>query len=488
MRKLHDQDLVGILVELDDCRTPRAEVLKEQITRGDFYPLHKTYIPGHTEPMRSSAGRTLAGTILVYPRDQWECPLLTDEILPWPFLPTASEIQNNIRENIKTQSWQLAPSTGAVDTDHQAAVELLNSISQANSLQDDVALNWLVKPDMAQGLQPSSDTHHGMGSIVHLSSPELHALRNGRPLVDGEKGTLEECAVRMTVMPTEGVREMQHCDHYVVSTLITGVQLWVVFPCNDNGSNAETLRQVYEGIASGAEDAHGRWEDAAKYMWRGLVFVQRPGETLILPPLWPHLIFSVKTSVSATYYVAKAVYFPKRLKHLGLWQAASRCWNDTVQQQAHLVKYACNLLEHLGLIINNGVKGIEERTIKQIYTDWDGLRTSVYELVNSIKDPEIVRKLSEGFCDVWATFLNKRARKARRGVCRICGAPIDTLPDTPPNEFDEPPHVTALYKRVALHFTSAHWPRKEPEGTLLVRGETGETRTQSATTPGLEPF
>jgi hypothetical protein len=485
MKKLHDQDLIGILVELDHCHTPRAEVLKEQITRGDFYPLHKTYIPGHTEPMRSPAGRALAGTILVYPRDQWECPLLTDESLPWPFLPTASEIRNNLKENIEIQSWQLAPSTGALDTDMQAAVELLDSIPQA---EVDVQLSWLVKPDMARGSRPSADDYRGKGSIVHLSSPELHALRNDRPLVDGEKGTLEEFKVRMTVMPTEGIREMQHCDHYVVSTLITGVQLWIVFPCNDNGSNAETLRQVYESLASGAEDAHRRWEDATKDMWRGLVFVQRAGETLILPPLWPHLVFSVKTSVSATHYVAKAVYLPKRLKHLGLWQAANRCWNNAAQQQRHLTLYACNLLEHLGMVLSNAVKGIEERTIKQIYTDWDDIKIPVYELVNSIKDPEIVQTLSDAFCDLWATFLEERARKAHRGLCRICGAPIDTLPDTPPSEFDERPKVTALHKRVSLHFVSAHWPRKELEGALLARGEVGETRTQSATTPGLEPF
>lgn len=74
-------------------------------------------------------------------------------------------------------------------------------------------------------------------------------------------------------------------------------------------------------------------------------------------------MFSIKTSVSETLHAAKAVFFPMRLKNVGLRQLAKSCWGDTALEQEHCIDCVSNLLDYFRFVINNEVKGIEEMTI-----------------------------------------------------------------------------------------------------------------------------
>lgn len=253
--------------------------------------------------------------------------------------------------------------------------------------------------------------------------------------------------------PSETTRETEHSDHYAVSTLIIGTQFWIAFPWND--SNLGTLREAYEKLGPGDDAALRNWEDAILDMDSGVVFIQKAGETVVMPPFWPHPSLGVETAVCATFYVAKAVFLPMRMKNIGLWQLANRYWNDTELEQYHLVCCAANL-EHFRLVMGKEVHGVDEATCKELCTDWDVVKHSIYSLCAAITDAGKAEKLVMGFKTVWSDFLEKHVQKNRS--CRICSTPISYLPGPRAEYYDNSTDDTRLRDRIWEHFSSAHWP------------------------------
>lgn len=148
MKKLHEQDLIEILAELEDCHSDRAETIKEHIADGRFYPLHRKYIPGYHKPVKTAGGKKTSTVTQIFPKDQWECPILFEDAQPWSFLPIALVIKTTLETNLKTQPWRFAPSSGSSELDYQAARELVESIPTENRPKTDTPLSSLVKRDL----------------------------------------------------------------------------------------------------------------------------------------------------------------------------------------------------------------------------------------------------------------------------------------------------------------------------------------------------
>ncbi|KAJ4298036.1 hypothetical protein N0V90_005935 [Kalmusia sp. IMI 367209] len=458
MRKKHDQELEDIVGEILECKSPRAEAIVELVATGHLFPLNTRHVPGHKAPVKVNED-TKEVLMDVFPKDQWQLPLLTSDFLPWANLLGPHEVKEILREDIKAKELRFVPPLTNSEEKRAAAMQLVESIQ---TQEQTTLIHPLVWANRSKNPNLKSVAHRRMqSSIIHLSSPTFERQRSKTLAIDGAKGTLGQSPLQITVMPHEGILETVYHEHHTISALLTGKRLWIVFPART--ANLKIINNAYKALREAKYSGDGEtatkvWQDVImpNQMEYGITFVQKAGETVVLPPFWSHLVMSIDTSVSAAFYVAKDINVPKRLEHMDMWLLSNSMWPSVELEQQHLVVYAKELLNHFSQVMkaetedgvtkalgkktsnakspskksekSDSTKGAYKLTATQtwICENWYAVRESVAKLCASIHDQELARKLTLAFQEAWIEFLCYKAQE--RPKCFLCKLDVGLMP------------------------------------------------------------
>lgn len=449
MKKNHNQTLEYVLAELPAFEHPRWQTVNDLIQLGWFFALIPKHVPGPKEQTVDKKG--VKHTSRIFPADEWECPILAGDFLPCKTLPHIEAVKVKLWEEIQSQELRFSPEIKDTNTKLATALQLITSL-QIKENNPVLPLNRERKSTASDTVAPIHNKNNMYGSsIVHLYSPALQYYCNKKFTVDGVKGTLNQTPHQVTIMPTGGYLETVYHQHYTVSTLFHGKKLWIVFP--ENLENMRTLGGVLKKLSTGDGDAvHALWREQLRELRNGIVFVQHVGETVILPPFWPHMTMSIEASLSTTSYVTKSVSFPLRLKYMHLSILANKMWPSDSQCQEHTVAFVKEFANHLCQIMKWEVEERQLATTKaQICEIWQGTRGRVTELLASISDPEIRESLGRDIHQAFVYHLEQKAHGSKE--CSICKQQV--LDMEAPDRVHDEAHL--LGSTLEHHFLKQHW-------------------------------
>ncbi|KAH7361186.1 hypothetical protein BKA66DRAFT_573534 [Pyrenochaeta sp. MPI-SDFR-AT-0127] len=208
--RLHNQDLVDVMFEIEKCENPCAQ------------SIFNLALGGHIHSLDESALKELRKErIGIFKPSEWDSPILAGmEQFPFASVPPVAQIQSIVTYDMEDQnSFRFAPSRGSPEQDTHAAVKLLNNIG--NSVY----------------CEP--------GAIIHMQSPTLDLLRSSSPNWHTD-GFLGQSNFQVTIAPANEVFELEYYEHYFLSTLLVGSKVWLAFP--PLHGNLTILRQAYEDM------------------------------------------------------------------------------------------------------------------------------------------------------------------------------------------------------------------------------------------------
>jgi hypothetical protein len=270
----------------------------------------------------------------------------------------------------------------------------------------------------------------------------------------------------MTIVPASEVFDLEYREHFLISTLLTGCQVWIVYP--PLHSNPDHLQQQYKKLAGpNPQTKSGASFLALKSVLRhGIVLVQKPGQVLMLPPFWIHTTFCIETSVHASYMIATALKDVERLAYTDLFVAVMRLWPNKEKEQAELIKHATSLAHHLQTVLNGKFSHFKPTSvIQELCKEWDTrvqdnspLRDKVNALCAAIEDDEERRKIEDVFQAAWMAFLEGKRRKDP--ACRLCGMRVDKMPGN-----------DKASRRLEMHFLWQHWVEADVRDEAMRTGQ-----------------
>lgn len=414
---LHIQDLANVMLELEHYHEPRVRMIYDMVRAGQLHPLHEEVL----SKLRRSPKQAAKSTE-VYAASEWDSPVLSGlEELPFDKLPTAGQVQTILRKEVKgNRSFQFGPTRGSPEADAMAAADLLVNIGNARFSQP--------------------------GSIIHMASPTFDRLHSRMPDWQCD-GNLGQSNSQMTVAPANEVFEPEYYEHHLHSTLLTGTKVWLAFPPLD--VNLSALRDEYDDMLMNNTTLVS--ETTLAKLQHGIAIIQQPGQTLMIPPFWPVMMVSTKTSTSCTYFVATALKFPQRLQNVDLFLAITRLWPKKEQEQAQLITYATTLVNHVRRILRNDIPEFKSEPIAiklcqgMMYTrEQANIRDELAKVCAAIDDKTQARRIEQELRQVWLDFMEEKRKK--RLECRLCRMRVNNMAgEGSPSE------------RLAQHFLALHW-------------------------------
>ncbi|KAH9874955.1 hypothetical protein J1614_004443 [Plenodomus biglobosus] len=412
---LHTQDLIDVMLELEPCKDPRAIILFDMAREGRHHALNEEAL----KPQRDASNGPFDPNI-------FESPILAGQNLqPFDMMPTVDEVQRILFAEIGAPNFfRFAPTRGSAERDAFAAAELLRNLGYP----------WYQEP----------------GAIIHMDSPTFGRLR-----VQYDRwehiGFLGQSNYKITVAPANEVFELVHHDYHLFSTLLTGCKVWLAFP--PHPQNLHVLRTGYE--EKWLESSDTAMMNILPGLRHGIFIIQRPGETLLLPPQWSFIIVSTQTSACCEFWRAMATKYVDRLSELHTRLMLNRLWPTNSLEQSHLISYAVELSAHLEHILNGSFKYFNaSKVINRLCREWfkshpeDSEESNLYDTLKPlfihIQDGELARHLEATFRQSWIALLERQRKK--KSECRLCHVRIEVMPGGGnPSE------------RLAQHFVAAHW-------------------------------
>ncbi|OSS50425.1 hypothetical protein B5807_04859 [Epicoccum nigrum] len=392
---LHDQDLVDVMVEAERSSSPSARILSDLAERGFAYPLDEKELG----PLREKGK--------VFQRSIWASPVLTDFMSPGTE-PDANQIKEILLNDIAGDDpYCFSPSHGSRSEDALAISSLIDNIDNPR--------------------------YSGPGSVSSLHSPALERFYKYTPSWH-QDGILGMSPLTITVTPADNIQDVDFPDSYTHSTLITGSKIWLAF--RPTSHNVAVLQAYYNTLLRGTKDL--ALNHARDYKPAGILFIQRAGETLVLPPFWIATAFSIQPTVSATFQIATAIEFEERIKQLGNFRLTIKQLGDfplTTQldhgddsrAQRALPMFANELIEHLRAVLKDNFQGCYlDKVISHICRDYETLRTDLRRVLEAIEDKAIVRDLENKFRAAWLNFLE--LKRQMKPLCRLCKLRIKDMP------------------------------------------------------------
>ncbi|RAR02895.1 hypothetical protein DDE82_005449 [Stemphylium lycopersici] len=256
---LHSQDLVDVMAELERCQAdPRAAFVFDLAQSGRVHPLDEKDLGRHRKEKDGVFGPTV-----------WDTPTLTAE-LPFTFTspPSVAAVENALKNDIGGDNhFRFAPSRGSPEEDAKAIIQLLENIGKAKYSES--------------------------GSIIHMQSPTFDRAKRWIAGWEAD-GMLGQSDFRMTIAPTGEIFELEYYEHHFSTTLLTGSKVWLAFPPLEY--NLDLLRKAYGYIDTTATlqvpvGVLGK-------MQNGIAIIQKPGQTLMVPPYWSLMTFCTSASTS----------------------------------------------------------------------------------------------------------------------------------------------------------------------------------------------
>jgi hypothetical protein len=384
---LHNQDLVDVMVEADNSSSPSALILHDLAEGGHAYALNEKLLG----PLRREGK--------AFKRNIWASPILTDLMSPLN-APDINQVKEILLNDIHAGRGLLTfspPPRGSPDEDALVMSNLINNL------------------DNPRYRQP--------GFVSILYSPELDHIYRYTPDWH-QDGILNVSQVIIDVTSADNVLDMEFCDSYTHSTLVTGSKIWLVFrPTSNNMARLQAHRDT-ENHALGPALNHARNYDT------GIILIQRPGQTLILPPFWIATAISSQPTVSATFRIATATEFHERIKQLGKFRLTIRLHaQDANVAQQVLFTFADELIEHLRAILENNFPECNlNKLISDICRDHQTFRAGLRSVLEAIEDKAVVKGLEDKWRAAWINFLEMKRKKTHKPFCRLCNLHIRDMP------------------------------------------------------------
>lgn len=419
---LHNQELVDVMDEADRCDGPHARILHDLAEGGHAFPLDEKELG----PLRQK-GQVFLHSI-------WASPVLTDRMQP-AIEPDTNQVKEILLKDIASDSLEFFfPSHGSRTDNLLALSSLINNIDNPR--------------------------HRGPEEIENLYSPELERIYQYTPDWN-QDGLLSMSHVTIAVTAGNNVQDMGFSDDYTLSTLITGSKIWLAFrPTSNNMAVLQAhyntlLNGLKNGTAYSAADhavAHARdyaLEHARDYE-HGIILIQRPGQTLLLPPFWMATAYSIQPTVTATSNIATATEFEERIKQLGNFRLTNRLHLEgPTRGNLVLFDFTDRLIEHLRAILEDRFP--ECNLIQVIINICRGYETfradlrRVLEAIGDKGDTAFVQALENKWRAAWINFLDMKRKKLHKPECRLCKLPIRDMPAG-----------TSTLDRIRQHFIGSH--------------------------------
>jgi hypothetical protein len=413
---LHNQDLVDVMDELQRCQgDPRADFAYKQAETVHVLPLSEEEF----KPLRAVKGGP-------FDPSQYDLPLLQPQTLFEKLVfPCTEDVQAILKKDMEGDiDYSFAPTRGSSEKDTNAAMRLLNHIGVPN--------------------------YEEPGAIMHMRSFTIERAK-ADPTAWEAHGLLGHSVFGITVAPAKEIFDIEVYQNFFSTTLLSGSKVWLVFPPTQ--ANLDRLHQVYKAMRDSQEVPH-----ILPKMQHGLVIIQKPGQTLLLPPYWPAMAFSTQTSVSCGFFTATASTFMQRVKCIDLRLAITALCDTSQQQQLHLVNHATELATHLSNILGQTPKGVKVAGIQQdVYREWiktkpdahyQNLHQKVARLLSMINDKETVDRIRQSILRTWIDFAEKKRVQQKKRACFWCRMKIEDMPGAKePKKFDQ---------RLARHVEEVH--------------------------------
>jgi hypothetical protein len=283
-----------------------------------------------------------------------------------------------------------------------------------------------------------------------MQSPTFNRAWRWMPGWESE-GMLGQSDFLLTVAPAGEVFELEYHDHHFSTTLLTGSKVWLTFPPLQ--ANLDVLRKAY-GEMHAANTSRVALGILAE-LQHGIFIIQKPGQTLLFPPFWSHMIFDTATSVSSGFFIATAAQYVYRIRNMDLWLSLNLFWDSAEEQQNHLENYAAELATHFSTIMTGNFKRFKVanvqnaicrewvKTAQKKETDFENMKEKIGGLLELIDDEGEREKIDEMFRVVWIEFVQLKRKK--KPECRLCHVRIEHMPagETPDD-------------RLARHVTDVH--------------------------------
>ncbi|KAF2131142.1 hypothetical protein P153DRAFT_395525 [Dothidotthia symphoricarpi CBS 119687] len=405
--------------ELGRRTDPRIRMVYDMVHDGHFYPLDETKLGKLRRNPKKAASSTD-----VYAASDWDSPILSGlEVLPFDQLPAPEQVQSILtKETGSNNSICFSPSRGSPEADTAAIEELLGNIGNANFRHP--------------------------GSIIHMDSPTFDQLHT-RPLNWDCDGVLGRSNFQMIVAPANEVFELEYYEYHLHSTLLTGTKVWVAFP--PLHGNLSTLRNEYDEMLK--HNTTKVSTDTLAKLKHGIAIVQRPGETLMIPPFWSVMVISITTSTACLSYIATARSFTERLQNVELYLVLTSLWPAKEKEQTLLMMYTATLVDHTSQILKNNMKGFKSDQIitklcqGMMHTkDQPNVRDELAKAYALIDDKTHVRRVEQELQQAWLDFVEEKCKK--RAECRLCLLRVSQMTGQgTPSE------------RLRQHFVDVHWAR-----------------------------
>jgi hypothetical protein len=393
---LHNQDLVDVMDELQRCQgDPRADFAYKQTETGHVLPLSEEEF----KPLRAVRGEP-------FDPAQHDLPLLQPQtIFAGLEFPCTQDVLATLKKDMEGEvDYRFAPSHGSAEKDTNAAMRLLEHISDPN--------------------------YDEPGAIMHMRSFTLDRAKADSTGWEAS-GLLGHSALGVTIAPAKEVFDLEVYQNFFSTTLLSGTKVWLVFP--PTHANLDRLHQAYKDMLVTTEAPH-----ILPAMQHGLAIIQKPGQTLLLPHYWPAMVFCTQTSVSCGFFTATASTFMQRVKCIDLRLAITALCDISAQQQAHLVDHATELANHLSNILNQTPKGVEAASIQQdVYREWtkrhadpryQNLHQKVARILSMINDQDTVDRIRQSIRRTWTDFAEKKRITQKKKACFLCYMRIADMP------------------------------------------------------------
>jgi hypothetical protein len=430
---LHTQELADVMQELGRCEDSYAKIASDMAAGEHIYPLNEQKL-AH---LRNK-------DVAVYSSSDWDQPILWPvRYIPFGTLPPIERIQAVLKHDIGgANKFQFEPSLGAPEQDATAAAKLLDNIC--------------------------NPSYSEPGSIVRMQSPTLDKART-QEFKWHAAGNLCHTPFLIKISPKNETTDVNYNDLTYITTLLTGTKVWFTFP--PRHSNLLLLREEYTRLRGSATCTI--FPHLAPKLQHGIAIVQKPGQTLMLPPFWAFVAFCTATCVSASTHMATALKLLDRLEHIELYISHIRMLPSKAAEQASYAHYATSLAMHLDLVLNSGSADAQVKAeIRRVCNVWDKgagtgpagmlLKHLVAALCACVEDGEEAVRLVGLFEGVWLKFLDEKRKK--KSECRLCHVRIEGLEgEGSPTE------------RLARHFREVHLGVASQEAVRALLGE-GEAR------------
>jgi hypothetical protein len=278
------------------------------------------------------------------------------EDMPLTDLPTPAQVQCILMLEIGGQNrYQIAPSHGTSGLDAYATKQLLETI---------------VNPGFSE-----------REAVVHAACPTLDYFQTNMTAWQND-GLPGQTDFQFTITPASAFFDVHLHDNYRFITLLSDAQVTFAYP--PSPPNTAALQARYKELAR--ENTGPIWHTVN--LEHGIAVVQKPGETLMLPPFWSSIIFCTKTCVSAAYSIATVSKFTQRFTHADLFVAQLRLWPSKTAEQTELVILASSFATHLDLSLNTRLTRFDSKpALVDIRKRWDKERKAKFgEILAMIED------------------------------------------------------------------------------------------------------